>query len=49
MSMASIETMGTTKDVPERKLVNLNLISLKCLLFLFFGGEYVNQSQSYDK
>ncbi|XP_063979301.1 uncharacterized protein LOC135163637 isoform X2 [Diachasmimorpha longicaudata] len=38
MSMASIETMGSIKDGPERKLVNLNLISLKCLLFLFFGG-----------
>ncbi|XP_011297698.1 uncharacterized protein SP1173 [Fopius arisanus] len=38
MSMASIETMGSVKDAPEKKLVNLNLISLKCLLFLFFGG-----------
>ncbi|KAK0176210.1 hypothetical protein PV328_000368 [Microctonus aethiopoides] len=41
MSMASIETMGTaTKDENDikRKFVNTNLISLKCLLFIFFGG-----------
>ncbi|XP_043284527.1 uncharacterized protein SP1173 isoform X2 [Venturia canescens] len=42
MSMASIETMGTTKAIdsggPPKKFINANLISLKCLLFLFFGG-----------
>ena len=25
-------------DVVRRKLVNTSLVSLKCLLFLFFGG-----------
>ncbi|KAF7987900.1 hypothetical protein HCN44_003763 [Aphidius gifuensis] len=38
MSMASIETMGSIKDEPEEKFINRNLISLKFLLFLFFGG-----------
>lgn len=44
MSMASIETMGTeTKDDNDikRKFVNANLISLKCLLFIFFGGNLI--------
>lgn len=26
------------KDLPKKKLINTNLISLKCLLFIFFGG-----------
>ncbi|XP_044579842.1 uncharacterized protein LOC123261971 isoform X1 [Cotesia glomerata] len=38
MSMASIETMDSIKELPPRKFVNPNLISLKCLLFIFFGG-----------
>ncbi|KYN01802.1 PREDICTED: uncharacterized protein LOC108774817 isoform X2 [Cyphomyrmex costatus] len=28
----------TEKDLPKKKLINTNLISLKCLLFIFFGG-----------
>ncbi|XP_076294364.1 uncharacterized protein LOC143215790 isoform X1 [Lasioglossum baleicum] len=35
---ASTERMETTKDLPKKKLVNTNLLSLKLLLFLFFGG-----------
>ncbi|XP_076681343.1 uncharacterized protein LOC143375772 isoform X2 [Andrena cerasifolii] len=35
---ASTERMETTKDLPKRKFINTNLLSLKLLLFLFFGG-----------
>ncbi|XP_014486309.1 PREDICTED: uncharacterized protein LOC106750455 isoform X2 [Dinoponera quadriceps] len=35
---ASTEKMDMAKDLPKKKLVNTNLISLKCLLFIFFGG-----------
>ncbi|XP_025163296.1 uncharacterized protein LOC105185673 isoform X1 [Harpegnathos saltator] len=35
---ASTEKMDTAKDLPKKKLINTNLISLKCLLFIFFGG-----------
>ncbi|KAG7207130.1 hypothetical protein KM043_001004 [Ampulex compressa] len=35
---ASIERMEETIDRPGKKLVNANLLSLKLLLFLFFGG-----------
>ncbi|XP_034952618.1 uncharacterized protein SP1173 [Chelonus insularis] len=37
MSTAT-DTMGSIKDIPQRKFINPNLISLKCLLFFFFGG-----------
>ncbi|XP_078039147.1 uncharacterized protein LOC144471193 isoform X2 [Augochlora pura] len=35
---ASTERMEATKDLPKKKLINTNLLSLKLLLFLFFGG-----------
>ncbi|KMQ98495.1 macrophage mhc class i receptor 2-like protein [Lasius niger] len=35
---ASTEKMDMEKDLPKKKLINTNLISLKCLLFVFFGG-----------
>ncbi|XP_011687265.1 PREDICTED: uncharacterized protein LOC105449649 isoform X2 [Wasmannia auropunctata] len=35
---ASTEKMDMEKDLPKKKLINTNLISLKCLLFIFFGG-----------
>lgn len=35
---ASMEKMDLAKDLPKKKLINTNLISLKCLLFIFFGG-----------
>ncbi|XP_031832215.1 uncharacterized protein LOC116426810 isoform X2 [Nomia melanderi] len=35
---ASTERMETTKELPKKKLINTNLLSLKLLLFLFFGG-----------
>ncbi|XP_076624845.1 uncharacterized protein LOC143343638 isoform X2 [Colletes latitarsis] len=35
---ASTEKMETTKDLPRKKFINTNLLSLKLLLFLFFGG-----------
>ncbi|XP_003703511.2 uncharacterized protein LOC100877436 isoform X2 [Megachile rotundata] len=35
---ASTERMDTTKDLPKKKFININLLSLKLLLFLFFGG-----------
>ncbi|XP_006607714.1 uncharacterized protein LOC102675846 isoform X2 [Apis dorsata] len=35
---ASTERMETTKDLPKKKFININLLSLKLLLFLFFGG-----------
>ncbi|XP_029051640.1 uncharacterized protein LOC114880143 [Osmia bicornis bicornis] len=35
---ASTERMDTTKDLPKKKFINTNLLSLKFLLFLFFGG-----------
>ncbi|CAL7939106.1 unnamed protein product [Xylocopa violacea] len=35
---ASTERMDTAKDLPKKKLINTNLLSLKLLLFLFFGG-----------
>ncbi|EZA56010.1 uncharacterized protein LOC105278708 isoform X2 [Ooceraea biroi] len=35
---ASTEKMDTEKDLPKKKFINTNLISLKCLLFVFFGG-----------
>ncbi|XP_076169472.1 uncharacterized protein LOC143147766 isoform X2 [Ptiloglossa arizonensis] len=34
----STERMETTKDLPRKKFININLLSLKLLLFLFFGG-----------
>lgn len=37
---ASTERMDTTKDLPKKKFININLLSLKLLLFLFFGGTY---------
>ncbi|KAM0724971.1 Major facilitator superfamily domain-containing protein 6-A [Formica fusca] len=37
-TMASTEKMDMEKDLPKKKLINTNLISLKCLLFVFFGG-----------
>ncbi|KAK1130583.1 hypothetical protein K0M31_018708 [Melipona bicolor] len=35
---ASMERMDTAKDLPKKKFININLLSLKLLLFLFFGG-----------
>ncbi|XP_043509241.1 uncharacterized protein LOC122528313 isoform X1 [Frieseomelitta varia] len=35
---ASTERMDTAKDLPKKKFININLLSLKLLLFLFFGG-----------
>ncbi|XP_017754261.1 PREDICTED: uncharacterized protein LOC108546590 isoform X2 [Eufriesea mexicana] len=35
---ASTERMDSTKDLPKKKFINVNLLSLKLLLFLFFGG-----------
>ncbi|XP_017889536.1 uncharacterized protein LOC108630566 isoform X2 [Ceratina calcarata] len=35
---ASMEKMDATKDLPKKKFINTNLLSLKLLLFLFFGG-----------
>ncbi|XP_076231800.1 uncharacterized protein LOC143177626 isoform X2 [Calliopsis andreniformis] len=35
---ASTERMETSKDLPKKKFINTNLLSLKLLLFLFFGG-----------
>ncbi|KAL0102904.1 hypothetical protein PUN28_018301 [Cardiocondyla obscurior] len=35
---ASTEKMDLEKDLPKKKLINTNLISLKFLLFIFFGG-----------
>ncbi|XP_012525865.1 uncharacterized protein LOC105830811 isoform X2 [Monomorium pharaonis] len=35
---ASTEKMDMDKDLPKKKLINTNLLSLKCLLFIFFGG-----------
>lgn len=35
---ASTERMELPKDIPKRSFINTNLISLKCLLFFFFGG-----------
>lgn len=35
---ASTERMDLPKDIPQKRFINTNLISLKCLLFLFFGG-----------
>ena len=39
---ASTEKMNMEKDLdlPKKKLINTNLISLKCLLFIFFGGKH---------
>ncbi|XP_066594151.1 uncharacterized protein SP1173 [Prorops nasuta] len=34
----STERIDETKDLPPTKLINTNLISLKCLIFFFFGG-----------
>lgn len=36
---ASTEIMDSTKDLPKKKFINANLLSLKLLLFLFFGGK----------
>ncbi|CAK9811870.1 Major facilitator superfamily domain-containing protein 6 [Anthophora plagiata] len=35
---ASTERMDTSKDLPKKNFINTNLLSLKLLLFLFFGG-----------
>ncbi|XP_035728364.1 uncharacterized protein LOC118444310 isoform X1 [Vespa mandarinia] len=35
---ASTERMELPKDIPKKRFINTNLISLKCLLFFFFGG-----------
>ncbi|XP_077262016.1 uncharacterized protein LOC143897311 isoform X2 [Temnothorax americanus] len=35
---ASTEKMDLDKDLPKKKCINTNLISLKFLLFIFFGG-----------
>lgn len=35
----STEKIDVTKDLPKKKFVNTNLISLKFLLFVFFGGK----------
>ncbi|XP_043486605.1 uncharacterized protein LOC122514044 isoform X1 [Polistes fuscatus] len=35
---ASTERMELPKDILQKRFINTNLISLKCLLFLFFGG-----------
>ncbi|XP_067206859.1 uncharacterized protein SP1173 isoform X2 [Linepithema humile] len=35
---ASTEKVDVDKDLPKKKLINTNLISLKFLLFIFFGG-----------
>lgn len=37
---ASTEKMNMEKDdLPKKKFINTNLLSLKFLLFIFFGGE----------
>ena len=41
---ASTERMDTAKDLPKKKFININLLSLKLLLFLFFGGKFSNRA-----
>nr|XP_050860898.1 uncharacterized protein LOC127068607 isoform X1 [Vespula vulgaris]XP_050860899.1 uncharacterized protein LOC127068607 isoform X1 [Vespula vulgaris] len=36
--IVSTERMELPKDIPQKRFINTNLISLKCLLFFFFGG-----------
>lgn len=43
--MASTEKMETTKDLPKKKFININLLSLKLLLFLFFGGIFKTNNE----
>lgn len=46
---ASTERMDTTKDLPKKKFINTNLLSLKLLLFLFFGGTFINLSNNASR
>ncbi|KZC13378.1 Major facilitator superfamily domain-containing protein 6 [Dufourea novaeangliae] len=46
---ASTERMETTKGLPKMKFINANLLSLKLLLFLFFGVKSYSQEWAASK